>query len=310
MSSESVRVFAPATVANVACGFDVLGFAVNQPGDEVIAQLTKKPGVRLTKISGDDGLLPTEPEKNTAGIAVQRMLEHLDSSAGFDIELHKKMPLSSGLGSSAASAVASVVAVNYLLGEPLNNLELLPFVIESERAACGSPHADNAAPALLGGFTLIRSYDPLEVLRLPVPDSLYCTLLHPDVEVLTGHARKLLPPDVPLRDAVTQWGNLGGFITALHCSDYELLGRSIQDVIVEPVRSKLIPAFTDLKQAALDSGALGCNISGSGPSMFALSTSESSANSIAEAMAQVCSDRGIKNQTYVSAINTVGPRIS
>lgn len=309
MSSDKVRVFAPATVANVACGFDVLGFAVDQPGDEVTVTTVNEPGITITRITGDNGLLPTDPDKNTAGIAVQRMLSHLDSSAGFDIELHKKMPLSSGLGSSAASAVASVVAVNYLLGEPLNNLALLPFVIESERAACGSPHADNAAPALLGGFTLIRSYDPLEVLRLPVPDSLYCTLLHPDVEVQTGHARKLLPPDVPLRDAVIQWGNLGGFITALYRGDYELLGRSMQDVIVEPVRSELIPAFTDLKQAASDAGALACSISGSGPSLFALSTSEQTAESIAEAMAQVCDEQDIKNQTYISAINEVGPRI-
>jgi len=243
MSSDSVRVFAPATVANVACGFDVLGFAVNQPGDEVVVQQIDEPEIKITKIIGDNGMLPANAEKNTAGIAVKRMLEHIDSSKGFEIELYKKMPLRSGLGSSAASAVASVAAVNNLLGEPLTNLELLPFVIESERVVCGFPHADNAAPALLGGFTLIRSYEPLDVIRLPVPDSLYCTLLHPDVEVHTGHARKLLPQDVPLGDAVTQWGNLGGFITALHRNDYELLSRSLQDVIVEPVRSKLIPAF-------------------------------------------------------------------
>jgi homoserine kinase len=306
---DSIKVFAPATVANVACGFDVLGFAVENPGDEVILTKKSTPGVTITTITGDDGRLTKDADKNTVGVAVSRFLNHLQIDAGIEITLHKKMPLGSGLGSSAASAVAGVFAVNQLLGMPLNQQELLPFAMEGERIACGSAHADNVAPSLLGGFVLIRSYDPLDVIKIPTPANLYSTIIHPQVEVQTKDAREILKKQIPLRDAVTQWGNVGGLIAGLMLSDYGLIGRSMKDVIVEPIRAILIPGFEDVKQAALSAGALGCGISGSGPSIFALSTSEEIAQKVGREMQNVLTSINIGSEVYISKINNSGPQI-
>lgn len=268
-----------------------------------------QPGVRIRQIRGDGGKLPTDPEKNTAGIAVIKLLEHLGSDQGFEIDLTKRMPLGSGMGSSAASSVAAVYAANKLLGSPLKSEELLPFAMEGERIASGAAHADNAAPSLLGGFVLIRSYDPLDVVRIPTPDSLYCSLLHPEIEVLTDDARKILKRHILLKDAIVQWGNVAGLMTGLILSDYDLIGRSMRDVVIEPVRSLLIPGFDEIKQAALEAGALGCSISGSGPSLFALSTSEEVASQIGNAMQSVFASRDIESEIYVSPINPVGPKV-
>ncbi|MBO9699792.1 MAG: homoserine kinase [Sporocytophaga sp.] len=306
---DSIKVFAPATVANVACGFDVLGFAVENPGDEVVLTKKSTPGVKITTITGDEGRLTKDADKNTVGVAVSRFLNHLQSDAGIEITLHKKMPLGSGLGSSAASAVAGVFAVNQLLGMPLNQQELLPFAMEGERIACGSAHADNVAPSLLGGFVLIRSYDPLDVIKIPTPANLYSTIIHPQVEVQTKDAREILKKQIPLRDAVTQWGNVGGLIAGLMLSDYQLIGRSMKDVIVEPIRAILIPGFEDVKQAALSAGALGCGISGSGPSIFALSTSEEIAHKVGNEMQKVLNSINIGSEVYISKINNSGPQI-
>jgi homoserine kinase len=306
---DSIKVFAPATVANVACGFDVLGFAVENPGDEVVLKKKSTPGVKITTITGDEGRLTKDADKNTVGVAISRFLNHLQLDTGIEITLHKKMPLGSGLGSSAASAVAGVFAVNQLLGMPLNQQELLPFAMEGERIACGSAHADNVAPSLLGGFVLIRSYDPLDVIKIPTPANLYSTIIHPQVEVQTKDAREILKKQIPLKDAVIQWGNVGGLIAGLMLSDYELIGRSMKDVIVEPIRAILIPGFEDVKQAALSAGALGCGISGSGPSIFALSTSEGIAHKVGGEMQKVLNSIHIGSEVYISKINNSGPQI-
>lgn len=304
-----IKVFAPATVANVACGFDILGFAVDAPGDEVIVKFKKSPGVVISKITGDNGKLPRDPEKNTAGVAVLEFLKSIKSRQGVEIKLHKKMPLGSGLGSSAASAVAAVFAVNLLFGEPLKREQLLPFAMEGERIACGSAHADNVAPSLLGGFVLIRSYNPLDVVKIPTPKSLFCIIVHPQIEVRTEDARKILRREISLKDAISQWGNVAGLIAGLYKTDYSLIGRSLQDIIIEPVRAILIPNFEKVKNAALDAGALGCSISGSGPSIFALSNSLKTAKNIGQAMSGQFELLKIQSEIYISKINQDGPKI-
>ncbi len=307
---NSIRVFAPATVANVGPGFDVFGFAVDSPGDEVAAAFSDGPGVCVGEITGDDGLLSKDADKNTAAVAVTAYLSHIGSSQGINLEVHKKMPLGSGLGSSAASAVAAVVAVNELLGKPLERKDLLPFTMEGERVACGAAHADNVAPSLLGGFVLIRSYQPLDIVQIPVPENLWCTVVHPHIEVRTEDARAILRREVTLASVIPQWGNTAGLIAGLYMKDYDLIGRSLTDYVVEPVRSLLIPGFYDVKKAAMDTGALGASISGSGPSVFALSTGEDTARAIAENMRSVWQDRyALASDMFVSRINTNGPKI-
>ncbi|MCS6823340.1 MAG: homoserine kinase [Cytophagaceae bacterium] len=304
---KSIRVFAPATVANVTCGFDILGFAVSAPGDEVVVTLKKSPGITISEITGDGGRLSKDPSQNTVSVPILRYLEKIKSKQGFDIKLHKKMPLGSGLGSSSASSVAGVFAANILLGEPLKRIELLPFAMEGERVACGSAHADNVAPALLGGFVLVRSYRPLDVVKIPTPASLYATIIHPHIEVRTKDARSILRNDLSLHDAIVQWGNVAGLVCGLLMSDYGLIGRSMHDVVAEPYRSALIPGYYEVKQAALDAGALGAGISGSGPSVFALSNDEKKARVIAKKMSEEFNKLNIGNDVYVSQINSEGP---
>lgn len=306
---KSVTVFAPATVANVACGFDIFGFAVNEPGDVAKVTLRENPGVEITRITGDDGKLPKAAEKNTAGFAALRYLETIQSQQGVSIELHKKMPLSSGLGSSAASAVAVLFAINTLFDNRLTKSELLGIALQSEKLACGAAHADNAAPALFGGFLLIRENNPPDIVELPVPENLYCTIIHPEIEINTADARNILAPNVPLKDAVKQWANTAGLVAGLYRKDLTLISRSMNDYIIEPQRARLIPHFYELKKAALDRGALGCSISGSGPSLFALSNSQEIAQKIAGSMSAVLANYKICNQIYISTINTEGPKI-
>ena len=306
---KSVTVFAPATVANVACGFDIFGFAVNEPGDVAKVTLRGNPGVEITRITGDNGKLPKAAEKNTAGFAALRYLETIQSQQGVAIELHKKMPLSSGLGSSAASAVAVLFAINTLFDNRLTKSELLSIALQSEKLACGAAHADNAAPALFGGFLLIRENNPPDIVELPVPENLYCTIIHPEIEINTADARNILAPNVPLKDAVKQWANTAGLVAGLYRKDLTLISRSMNDYIIEPQRARLIPHFYELKKAALDRGALGCSISGSGPSLFALSNSQEIAQKIAGSMSAVLANYKICNQIYISTINTEGPKI-
>jgi len=307
---KSINVFAPATVANVACGFDIFGFAVDNPGDKITLTLREEPGVTITDIIGDDGRLPREAHRNTAGIAIQSYLQHIGrTDVGVDAVLHKQMPLGSGLGSSAASAVAGVFAINELLDRPLTTRQLIPFAMEGERIACGSAHADNVGPSLLGGFVVVRSYQPLDVIRIDTTANLFCTLVHPDIEVNTKDARFILKNEVSLKNTITQMGNVAGLIAGLMTPDYDLISRSLVDVIIEPVRAILIPEFNEAKQAALESGALGCSISGSGPSMFALSRDAETASRVGAAMQQAFLGVGITSEAYISEINRQGPRV-
>lgn len=306
---ESIKVFAPATVANVVCGFDILGFAVNEPGDELTMELTNKPGVNIISIEGDEGKLPLDPTKNTVSASVMNLLTDLGrEDVGFNLKLKKKMPMGSGLGSSSASAIAGLFAANELLGKPLTKLELLPYAMQGEALACGHGHADNVAPALFGGFTLIKSYEPLEVIALPIP-KLFCALLYPHVDVPTRDARQIIRSKVLLKDAVTQWGNIAGLISALYTHDYDLLGRSLKDVIIEPIRSILIPEFDRMKEIAMENGALGFGISGSGPTVFSLYKSSDDAQKVLQLLKKLLSNIGVNSNIYLSEINETGPII-
>jgi homoserine kinase len=306
---KEAEVFAPASVGNVACGFDVFGLALEYPGDTVIVRWKQSPGVEITTITGDNGQLPIAAEKNTAGVSVIRFLEHINCQRGIEIELHKMMPIGSGLGSSSASSVASVFAANLLAGKPLTTEKLLPFALEGEKVACGSAHADNAASCLLGGFVLVRSYQPLDVIPIPIPANLYCSIIYPKLEILTRDARKLLPKKISLQEGVTQWANTAGLIAGLMKPDYELIRRSLQDVVAEPVRSKLIPGFQEIKQAALNAGALGSSLSGSGPSIFALCRNKSDAYQSALAMQSALAPYKIGSDLFITKINRKGPRV-
>ena len=308
-NNQSIRVFAPATVANVACGFDVLGFAIEQPGDEVILRPNKEGRVIIKQITGDGGKLSLDPTQNTAGVSILKMLEALSSKQGFDIELHKKIGLGSGLGSSASSSVAAAYALNILLGNPFKTIELLPFTMEAERIACGSAHADNVAPSLMGGFVLIRSYDPLDVVRIPHPEGLHCSVIHPSIELRTEDSRKALPQMIELKKAVKQWGNIGGLISGLFMNDFSLIGKSLEDIIAEPYRAKLIPGFYEMKNVAMEASALGCSISGSGPSVFALCKDEKTAIESGRKMKEIMDQMGIASNVYTSPINHSGPQI-
>lgn len=307
---NSIKVFAPATVANVVCGFDVMGFAVNAPGDEVVMRRVEKPGITITKITGDDGRLPLDAAKNTVSVSVKHYLDHIGQpDLGIEIELHKKMPIGSGLGSSSASTVAGLFAINNLLDQPLSQMELVPFAMKGEELACGFGHADNVAPALLGGFVLIRSYDPLEIIRLPHPESLFCAIIFPEVDVPTRDAREMIRKKVFLKDAVTQWGNIAGLVSGLFLKDIDLIGRSMKDILVEPVRSILIPDFYKMREMAMESGAVSFGISGSGPSVFAFTKSEADAVFITKKISSHLTSLGISSKTYVSPINDNGPII-
>lgn len=306
MMRSGIKVFAPASVSNVACGFDLLGYALNQPGDEVIVRLSDKPGVHIAKITGAGGKLPYEADKNTAGIAALKLLEHLgDPAIGIELELHKKMPVGSGLGSSAASAVAAAVAVNELLKNPLEKRDLLPFVAEAERVTSGSIHLDNVGPSLIGGMVLVRK-DAMAVHRLPTPKGLYTAVVHPHVEILTKDARQMLHPVVPLERHVEQSAHLGALLIGLFQSDLNLIRDGLTDVLIEVQRAPLIPQFYQVKEAALACGALGCSISGSGPSIFALCPNSFIAEECGEAMARIYSDAKIGFDLYLSPINHEG----
>ena len=303
-----VKAFAPATVANVASGFDVLGFAVADPGDTVEAHRSAERGVTLREVTGDGGRLP-RGNANTAVVAARALLKRLGEPFGVELVLRKGMPLASGMGSSACSAAAALHAVNRLAGAPLTAEELLPCALAAEQVAAGAGHADNAAPALLGGFVLIRSADPLDLVRLPVPAGLAAALLSPDVEIPTEAARRILSKRIPLPDAVAQWGNLAALVASLYTGDLALMGRSLCDVVAEPVRAVLIPGFRRVKEAALAGGAIGCSISGAGPAVFALAASAERAAAAAAAMRREFAAAGLEAAAYVSEINTAGPRV-
>jgi len=301
---KSIRVFCPGTIANVSCGFDVLGLSLAGVGEYMTVTQTPTKGITISEITGQN--LPLETAKNVAGVAGLALLEALGSEAGFDIKIEKKIKAGSGIGSSAASSAGAVWAINHLLGNPYTTIELIPFAMEGERLASGVAHADNVAPALLGGFTLVRSTDPLDVVSLPSPRELYATVIHPQIEIKTADSRRILKSSLSLKDAITQWGNVGGLVAGLYREDYELIGRSLQDVVIEPVRSILIPGFDEIKAAALNAGALGCGISGSGPSVFALSKGADKAHEVAQQLKEVYTPMGIPFDMHISNINEKG----
>lgn len=287
-----------------------MGMALHHPGDEVTARFTHKPGIHIGRISGDGGELPLDPAKNTAAVAARVLLEQLgETGRGIELDIYKKMPFGSGLGSSSASAVAAVVAVNALLGSPRLKYDLLHAAVLGDQAATGAYITDNAAPSLLGGIVLIRDGATLDVLNLPVPPGLYATVVYPHVEVLTKNARAVLKPDVPMSTYIRQSANVAAFVTALYEADYALMGRCLRDDVVEPQRAGLIPGFYDVKEAAMITGALGCSISGAGPSMFALSTRETTAHQIGETMMAAFGKHGIKSELFVSMVNEKGAEV-
>lgn len=301
---EEIKVFCPATIANVSCGFDVLGVALDNVGDTMVVRKTQEKGIRITKLEGQD--LPMETLQNVAGVAGLALLEKSDYTGGFEIEIYKKIKAGSGIGSSAASSTGAVWAMNELLDRPFTTLELVKFSMEGERLASGVAHADNVAPALFGGFTLVRSYDPLDIVPIHTPSELHATVIHPQIEVKTSDSRKILKTNITLADGIKQWGNVGGLVAGLFTEDYDLIGRSLEDHIVEPIRSILIPGFDQVKSEALKAGALGCGISGSGPSIFAFSKGIDTANKVATAMKEVYKNIGIDYDVHVSKINSEG----
>ncbi len=304
---NSIKIFAPATVANVSCGFDALGFAINTIGDEMVLTKTTEKGVKISKIEGAE--LTFDSNKNAASVVVKAMLDKVNADFGIDMQLFKKVKPGSGLGSSASSAAGAAFATNELLGKPFTKLELTEFARLGEKIACGSPIADNVAAAIYGGFILVKSYEPLEIVKLPVPNELWVAVIHPQIEVKTEDARNVLKPNISIADAVKQSANLAGLISGLYTNDYQLISRSLVDVIAEPHRKKLIPLFDKVKQTGLQNGALGIGISGSGPTIFGLCKGEKSANNVANAMKNVYQNSTIDFNIYISKVNTEGVKI-
>ena len=304
---DQIELFSPASVANVSCGFDVLGFCLDHIGDIMQISKTKTTGITIGKVTGQN--LPKDPSKNVASVAGLALLKETPSEFGFQIDIDKKIKPGSGIGSSAASAAGAVFGINELLGNPYTRKELIRFAMVGEAIASGAAHADNLAPVLLGGFTLVRSNVSLDVIKLPNPSQLVATIIHPKIELKTLHSRAILKATIPLDKAIEQWGNLGALISALYTDDYELLSRSLEDKIIEPYRAMLIPKFEETRQAALNAGALGSGISGSGPSIYALSKGRKTAEKVGTAMENIYKSMNLDYQLYLSEINPKGIKV-
>jgi homoserine kinase len=303
---QKVKISCPASVANLVCGFDILGMALNEPHDVMEMYLTETPGILIHH--KDKHHLPTDPEKNVAGAALISLMSELKHPAGFELTIDKQIKPGSGLGSSAASSAGAVVAANYLLGNIFSKVDLVRFAMAGEKVASGVKHADNIAPCIYGGIILIRSIFPLDIIELSAPP-LSITVVHPQIEVKTSDARQILRKEVQLKNAIKQWGNIGGLIAGLMKNDYELIGRSLEDVIIEPVRSMLIPGFDEVKKKCREAGALGGGISGSGPSIFMLSKEKITAKEIECVMKDIYTSLGIEFKTYVTTVNYEGVKV-
>jgi homoserine kinase len=303
---KSIKVNSAATVANIVCGFDILGFALNDPCDEFVIELSEAKGVSI--INNDDYNLPTEAEKNVSGAALLALLDEAEDIKGFTLHSKKNIMPGSGIGSSAASAAGAVVAANHLLGKRFSKEDLVRFAMFGEKVASGVKHADNIAPCIYGGVTLIRSIHPLDIISLDAPP-LHVTVVHPQIEVRTADARQILKQQVLLKDAIRQWGNIAGLVAGFLKHDYDLISRSLEDVIIEPVRSILIPGFDEVKKNCKEAGALGGGISGSGPSIFMLSRDAATARLVEDAMKNIYNKIGIAYHTYVTTINKEGVKI-
>ena len=303
---KKVKVHSPGTVANIVCGFDILGLALSEPYDVMEVTLLNRPEVIIH--NKDNFNLPTEAEKNVAGVVLLSVMERMNNTIGFEVTVEKHIKPGSGIGSSAASAAGAAIAANYLLGNIFSSDEVVQFAMNGEKLASGVKHADNIAPCILGGISLIRSIHPLDIVSIPAPD-LFVTVVHPQIEVRTSDARQILKQQVLLKDAIKQWGNIAGLVTGFMKNDYDLIGRSLEDVIIEPVRSILIPGFDELKVKCKEAGALGGGISGSGPSVFMLSKDESTAKAVGHVMSQVYEQIGIDYNIYVTTINRKGVEV-
>ena len=304
---DSVKVFSPGSVTNVSCGYDILGFCLDNVGDTITVTKTPEKGIKISSIDKYD--LPTDIDKNVAGIAAQAMIDEVKIDHGIDIKIEKGIKPGSGIGSSAASATGAVYGINKLIGTPFKRKELIKFALEGEKYASKAEHADNIAPALLGGFSLVRSNKTVDVIKLPNPEKLYATILHQEIELKTSHARSILKKSIPLNDVVRQSGNLAALISALYTNNYDLISKSLKDYIIEPYRSKLIPEFDLLKKTALNYGALGSGIAGSGPSIFALSKGREIAENVGQEMKKIVSKLPIKHKVYISKINQKGVKV-
>ncbi len=304
---QKITVFSPATVANLSCGYDVLGMCLAHIGDEITVTKIAAKGIKIAKMKGFD--LPLDATKNAAGASALALLKKIDIDFGFEIEIVKKVHPGSGIGSSASSAAGSVFAINELLGRPFSKMQLIAFAMEGERVACGAPIADNVAPAILGGFTLVKSTNPLKVLSLPTLNDLFVVILHPQIEIKTADARNILPKEIPLTAAVKQWANVGSLISALYEKDYDLFSESLEDVIVEPYRSKLIPDFNQVKLISLEAGSLGCGISGSGPAIFSICKGEKSAINVTEKINTFYGTTSINFHIFITKVNSEGIKI-
>ena len=302
----SVQVLAPATVANLVCGFDVLGMCLNEPNDLMEIKLLDEKKIII--ISADGYPLPLDPVQNTAGAPLVEMINELPGNIGFEVTIHKKIKPGSGIGSSAASAAGAVVGANYLLDDFFSKEDLVRFAMFGEKVASGVKHADNIAPCIYGGITLIRSIHPLDIVPIPAPE-LFVTIVHPQIEVRTSDARQILRKEVLLKDAIKQWGNIAGLVAGFILNDLSLIGRSLEDVIIEPVRSILIPGFDEVKLKCKETGALGGGISGSGPSIFMLSKDEKTATAVENVMKEIYNKIGLAYHTYVTTINQTGVKI-
>jgi homoserine kinase len=305
-AGKKIKVSAPGTIANLVCGFDVLGLCLNEPSD--IMELTMIKEKKVIIKSADNYNLPANPMQNTAGAPLVEMLHELNASFGFEVLIYKNIKPGSGIGSSAASAAGAVVAANHLLGNIFSKEDQVRFAMTGEKVASGVKHADNVAPCIYGGITLIRSIFPLDIVSIPSP-KMYATVVHPQIEVRTSDARQILRKQVLLKDAIKQWGNIAGLVAGLIKNDYSLIGRSLEDVIIEPVRSILIPGFDDVKKQSKAAGALGGGISGSGPSIFMLSKDEETANAVEKEMKTFYEKIGLAHYTYVTTINQHGVKI-
>ncbi len=304
---DYLKIFAPATVANVSCGFDSLGFAVDAIGDEMTFTKTVEKGVKITNITG--AVLPYNVDENAASAVIKKILLEAKADFGIALTIHKGFSPGSGLGSSAASAAGAAFGVNQFLAHQYSNLELTKFAMYGEEVACGSAIADNVAAAIYGGFVLVRSYEPLEVIKLPVPKELRVVAIHPQIAIKTKDAREVLPKEIALQDAVTQWANVGGLVSGLFTNNYELISNSLVDVIVEPFRKGLIPFFDEVKTNAIKAGALGAGISGSGPTIFALCKGDESAKNVYKAIEAAYQETGISFEMFISKINPQGMKI-
>ena len=304
---NGVRLFSPSTISNLSCGFDVLGLCLETIGDYMEIIKSKRKGIYITSIIGEK--VPYGVKKNVAGVASEALIDSLNPDFGFEIKIDKKIKPGSGIGSSAASSVGAVVGINYLLGNPFKPEELIPYALEGEKLACGSEHADNVAPAILGGITLVRSTKPIDIIKLPIPKNLKAVIIHPKIEIKTADARKVLDKSIPLEKASQYWANLGAFVSSLYENNYELMKKSIVDNIIEPKRSQLIPMFDSLKQIANDNDSIGCGISGSGPSVFSLANGLKTAKIINNSFKKIYKETGIPFETYVSDINKSGVKI-